>query len=127
MTTATAPYRSTKSVPDRVDRAWGQGYTTGVEDGRREWRRIALVSIALAAFTLWRRQAVKGHAHLLPWALIASLFATAMVLAVAPFVLAAIVLRAGMRRYRALPSSGPDTPARRVIDPGDADQGWETF
>jgi hypothetical protein len=108
-----APYRSNKSVPDRVDRAWGQGYEAGKADGKR----IAIVALAITAFTLWRHPSVRGHSHLIPWALVGSLVALTLVLCAVPFVLGTLGIRAGVRHHRANKRRRPTTPV--VYSPGE--------
>jgi hypothetical protein len=63
-------------VSARLDRAWQRGYETGLAEKRD---RLAVIAIALALFALWRQVDVRKHAHLLPWAIVASLVALVVI------------------------------------------------
>ena len=81
-------YRSTKSVPDRVDRAWYMGY----EAGRAESRKLAGLALIVAAYEVLRR-----HRMPLPTAV---LIAAIVAVYVIPVVLVVLVIRSVLRRRR---------------------------
>ena len=64
------------SVSAKVDRAWQRGDEAGLADQRD---RLAIMAIVLALFTMWRQIDVRRHAHLLPWAIVASLVALVVI------------------------------------------------
>jgi multisubunit Na+/H+ antiporter MnhG subunit len=87
-------YRSNKSVPDRVDRAWHAGYVAGTQ----AWKRVAFVELVLGAWLLfWRRQTPTMVKVCLFYGL---LLAVLVALVVAPVFGIAIGGRAIVRRRR---------------------------
>ncbi len=88
-------YRSTKSVPDRVDAAWHQGFVAG----QRDARRLAGLAFVVAAFVELRRH----RFPILPCCLIA----VAVALAIVPAVLAVLAARAAWRIHQRRRSGGP--------------------
>lgn len=77
MTDNPAPYRSNKSVPDRVDSAWQRGY----EAGQEHWKRVAV----LAFLAGWFAVASDRRSH--PLVRLFTLYALVMIAVAAVFVL----------------------------------------
>lgn len=84
-----APYRSTQSVPARVDRAWQLGF----EAGQRDARRLAGLMLIVGLFVELRR---RHRFHVLP-ALLVTLTVAAVTV---PIVVAFLVIRWGWRVHR---------------------------
>lgn len=91
---ASGRYVSDTPVSARVDRAWLIGY----EAGRAERaERLAIVSLAISVFTLWRQRRIRSHWYLLPWAIIFSLVAFVVL---GPIVLVVLFLSMMVRLSR---------------------------
>ena len=84
-------YRSNKSVPARVDRAWAQGY----QAGRQEWRRIAPVAVVGGAVALLCRRGVSMPVKVLVF--YAVLLASILALCALPIVAVVLAVRLWLR------------------------------
>jgi hypothetical protein len=92
-------YRHHMAVPDRVDRAWLQGYESGKAE-RAE--RLAIVAVVLSALAFLRGRRVPFF--LAPWVLILAVAAVVPVLFVLACVLAIRAGKAVVRWRRNRPS-----------------------
>ena len=129
MSTTVAPYRSTKSVPDRVDAAWAKGYATGLAERPNvlRWAIGAGVLVMLARWMGHRSPVVKL------WVALALACATVIVLAVAAAASLVALVRWAIRRH------GHPSPASTgflltegaatypVTCAGDKSKGWGPF
>lgn len=87
-----APYRSTKSVPDRVDRAWHQGYDAGAH----RWKTVALVELAVGIWTVAQRRRTPVWIKVgLFYSLLLLMFVAVVI---APVVAVVLLVRAVVRR-----------------------------
>jgi hypothetical protein len=90
-------YRSNKSVPDRVDRAWHAGYVAGTQ----AWKRIALVELAAAAWLLFRRRRTPTMVKVaLFYGLLLAALAAFAALVLASLVILVLIVRVGVRHRR---------------------------
>jgi hypothetical protein len=99
-------YRSTQSVPDRVDRAWHAGYVAGTQ----AWKRITLVELAAAAWLLFRRRRTPTMVKVALF--YGLLFVGLVALVLAPLVILVLIVRAVVRHRR------PHRPVvAKLVDP----------
>ena len=108
--TTTAPYRSTQSVPDRVDAAWTKGYAAGLSEAKRDLFRTAGVALVVALAVELRRR----RFHLSSVVLIACVVALVTV----PVMVTVLVIRAAWRAHHRRRRVSLPPAAAVVLDDG---------